>query len=508
MLIPQTRERIMWRGPRTLEGADAPAVLAFRSDDFMTELETALAASPPTIAAHVAGPEHWSQTQPPLFAVPARPTPAKTEDLKLFQPAHGRFYLVAAHLCCRRFGLPDRRLSDGESVGFVLRRVEPKAPSPDLADQTSVQEYAWLPADGGTWIPVGHPLAVHPGEDVLPLAPTMHTHQGRRTRLFTGLIPVSARERYEAGQEETQPADTTGDDPLANPHRALLDSVVRDAVEQARDLIIHDDSDLSRETLMWALLDLVDFITGVAEDRLQDVLSGQFKQSSGLKETEEEDEEGDEREIPWASIIELVAEQRSRLLDGHDPTGDLRRFLAQIKKLDFNNLLKGLDGYDKQLPMPPQSSPSAAVPGTDSLQGFQYVVRCVYRNTGCPTPRPEWVSRPSAPFRFASFYDPDAPARPVRISLPVDTSPRGLRAFPRNVTVLVSKQLRAQIARVKSFDEIGKKRNVDLGMLCSLSLPIIAICALILLMVMVSILNIVFAWRPLFKICLPRGGGR
>ena len=41
-------------------------------------------------------------------------------------------------------------------------------------------------------------------------------------------------------------------------------------------------------------------------------------------------------------------------------------------------------------------------------------------------------------------------------------------------------------------------------MVCQLSIPIITICALILLMIIVSLLNIVFFWLPFFKICLPR----
>lgn len=43
----------------------------------------------------------------------------------------------------------------------------------------------------------------------------------------------------------------------------------------------------------------------------------------------------------------------------------------------------------------------------------------------------------------------------------------------------------------------------NLGMICSLSIPIITICAMILLMLIVKLLNIVFWWLPLFKICLP-----
>ena len=42
-----------------------------------------------------------------------------------------------------------------------------------------------------------------------------------------------------------------------------------------------------------------------------------------------------------------------------------------------------------------------------------------------------------------------------------------------------------------------------LGMICSFSLPIITICALILLMIIVKLLDIVFRWMPFFQICLP-----
>jgi uncharacterized membrane protein (DUF373 family) len=44
---------------------------------------------------------------------------------------------------------------------------------------------------------------------------------------------------------------------------------------------------------------------------------------------------------------------------------------------------------------------------------------------------------------------------------------------------------------------------VNIGMICSLSIPIITICALILLLVIVLALNVVFWWLPFFKICFP-----
>ena len=40
-------------------------------------------------------------------------------------------------------------------------------------------------------------------------------------------------------------------------------------------------------------------------------------------------------------------------------------------------------------------------------------------------------------------------------------------------------------------------------MICSLSIPIITICALILLMIIVSLLDIIFRWLPFFSDLLP-----
>jgi hypothetical protein len=42
-----------------------------------------------------------------------------------------------------------------------------------------------------------------------------------------------------------------------------------------------------------------------------------------------------------------------------------------------------------------------------------------------------------------------------------------------------------------------------LGMICSFSIPIITLCAFIVLMIFIQLLNIVFWWLPFLKICLP-----
>ena len=52
---------------------------------------------------------------------------------------------------------------------------------------------------------------------------------------------------------------------------------------------------------------------------------------------------------------------------------------------------------------------------------------------------------------MAGFFDPDAPARPIRIALPLDTSPAGLRKFDRNTAFMISDMLCGQIDRMKGM---------------------------------------------------------
>ena len=44
------------------------------------------------------------------------------------------------------------------------------------------------------------------------------------------------------------------------------------------------------------------------------------------------------------------------------------------------------------------------------------------------------------------------------------------------------------------------------GVMCSLSIPIITICALILLTIIVLLLELIFHWLPIFTVCFPLPG--
>ncbi len=154
--------------------------------------------------------------------------------------------------------------------------------------------------------------------------------------------------------------------------------------------------------------------------------------------------------------------------------------------------------------------PSEPAPEGGETPDAYYVIRCVYERPQCKRAVPPVVSKPSPPFRLAAYFDPDAPVRDLRIRMPVDASYAGLKKFPKNVSVLISNELRKQMSRAQDaglsglMDGSVKEGSLPgLGVICSFSIPIITICALILLMIIVQLLNIVFWWLPLFKICLP-----
>src|SRR5262249_30660476 len=118
------------------------------------------------------------------------------------------------------------------------------------------------------------------------------------------------------------------------------------------------------------------------------------------------------------------------------------------------------------------------------------------------------VSGPTDAFTIAGFFDLDAPARPITIAMPIDTSIKDLRKLRKNVSFLLSNELRQQMNRVTDLKnaldgKFADGESFDIGLICSFSIRIITICALLVLMIFISLLNIVFWWRPFLRICFP-----
>jgi hypothetical protein len=206
---------------------------------------------------------------------------------------------------------------------------------------------------------------------------------------------------------------------------------------------------------------------------------------------------------------------------------------AEAKKLD-SLVAMIVAAIDVSAPAPPAPPvPFAArlrddIKSTNNDAGW-FVLRCAYVRCDCGPLRPSVVSAASQQFQLAGFFDPDAPARPIRIALPLDTTPAGLRKFDRNTAFMMSDILCGQVQRAKGLGFIDLVRAVlpfplhkdldvgglgpcggtpTIGMICSLSIPIITICALILLIIMVTLLDLIFRWLPWFILCFPVPGLR
>jgi hypothetical protein len=465
----------LWDGPEEMKRAEffRPQVLEFASDDFIQEFQTAAAAPRPSA----------------LRQVLVSPGPAGPP--RLFQPIHGRFYLACASLACRLPGFPDRevRRGEGERVFFLLRKL------------AGGIEYGWVaagPAKG--WRPLDERATrVLDGEEPLAAFPVA---AGNDRTLYAAYIPVASRETYLA-----PPAASPIDSGDPRPHelagvldglRTLLGGAEREPLRASSLILLELSLFLERHAPLVhpalpdgapapvdpAAAGLVTYLKGKASNVAPGVTLARAIADAGARR----DELG--RLAPEASppVSPLPHDLRDFNLGADVGSGAFERAIAA-----------GLAPRDP-------SAPAAVEVGKFARQsGDRYAVRGVYRRPQCD-PVQDWVGRPSEPFELAPLYDPDAPVRQIRIGLPEDVSVAGLRKFAKGVAFSVSKQLQEQLNRVSpdmlKGDPPGPFQP-DLGFICTLSIPIITICAFILLMIIVNILNLIFRWLPFFQICLP-----
>jgi hypothetical protein len=541
---------VQWLTPSPLWGEQSvtadpttfrrPAILRFATDTFMPELQSVLQGpTPQDLKTYVAAGENWENPAVGLGATTSFP-------LKLYQPVQARFYLVSASLTCRMPGLPDHTVNKkvGESVALVVRqlRPNPSAPAgdPSVYDPAKFNEYAWIAAPGINGAPgtVGDqpewtqasPATLVTGEEQLPLSPSKTGSNGTARRILTGLIPASRRQQYIAARTVgngngnggastgAAPLDPRADmfcrqvvtpwclledwwnhldtpPPLVPPTTALLALYTQNA-QQSSALILADFANFLK---LW----IPDVWTAI-----------QNNSNSGLTTTE-------------AALYNLLgAPLRQAISNAYQfdsqfetagtgtpfpPTGYPLFSLTDPGNATIVTTL--LAAVTAALPplstvsQPPAQQPLAQKP-SDPMGNYWFIVRCVYLRPQCGY---NVVSPPSRPFQMASYFDSDAPARRIQVALPLDTSAAALRKYDKGASFLLSPELQNQMARVTSLlglsnGNIASPGGFSIGMICSFSIPIITICAMILLFVILIALNIVFFWMPFFKICLPVPG--
>jgi hypothetical protein len=499
-----------------------PALLRFESDSFMSDIARQLESDPGGLAANLATPVTYRLPAPGETAPPA------PSQLKLFQAVHGHFYLVAATLVCRLPGLPEHEIDTaaGERVRCVLRRL----------DKTSGAEWGWVAdpgAQGGkSWHPITTPQAVAPQEELLPMFPLRYHSDDRLRRLFVGLVPTATAETLKAsGALSPLAAPGSGRGaPPADPRPAAFTAKVSDALRQLQAsqteapagapnpaAIRRAMAEQQVEASRFLLLDFAAFLNtnlgwfaarkapvagGPAATTLWDQLGAPAVAGGTLS---------------WIEALGIAWSER--LVIGGDAPG--------TSSLTLNLRTPGVspDELDSWIaaalpPLPPADpsapavsiqgdvAPPPPVPKLDSDGTAEYVLRCVYQRPRCGALQPDTVSEPTDQFQIANYHDLDAPARSIVISLPANTGIKDLRKLRKNVSFLLSNELREQLNRVSSLKnalegQFAEGETLDIGLLCSFSIPVITICAVIVLMIFIDLLNIVFWWLPFLRICFP-----
>lgn len=633
----------MWRAgavPAANGAAGRPAILRFETDGFMDDLAAAMADRPETLPGWLARHETWREPPPappadglgrgapaqaeqgrlrlarlragprPVPAPPPAPTAAT--PLKLYQPAQGRFYLVAASLVCRRPGLPDRAVDRAheEGCGFVVRLCVPAGDGAVCDPEApETREYAFVPAgDGFVWHPVdpGARSRAAPGEERLKLFPVgWREPEGRRRRLLAGLIPAARREAY-LGAAVAPAADDPAPEPpedgritllraeVLAPWEALTDLAAAAGTAMlenaggtgtqratAADAVLRRFRESAQTTSWYVLLDFARFLrdhlpvvwqpiaAGIAPPaaptgasarlhaalhaieaplalrtdlavaapaatrpaRLTAALTAALAAEAALEAVEAP------FELPatagWPGFLFLLAHPRARSNAPAGPPAAETGF-ADASLLPTGMPVGGLDGLAAlvadALPATPTAPvPEALAPPPPAPAGEPwFALRCVYERPNCAGFAPSVTSRPSVAFRLASYFDPDAPVRPIRIPLPSDITPAALRRYKKGAGFVLSDLLCGQTQRFKRTTLGDLIRSVlpwplhkglpsgggapcggagnPFGLLVMISIPIVTIVAFILMIIMVTLFDLIFRWLPWLIVAVPIRG--
>ena len=447
--------------------------------------------------------------------------------LKLSQPVHRRFHLALYELQCRMPGLPPLDPKKIAGMGLVLRRrlADDRGQYADMAwvkrknnsiGWASLAGSADLDPDPEKSFPL-FPAASEalkavaalrnndnqPSEEILPLfvAPPDVCKARKRTIIF-GVIPVSSNETSavaddpvdfgnldeddtdalykhyvtyfkEAGERALPKAGETLDPewkPLEDQSDPLLSTFALFLKQLSVELGAFEDSEEGRSLLqLFATLQLPmkrNSVGHTTETMRADVF---LEAAAPILVAQEANSGGLKMPLSWPEISE---DQEELLIDA--ATGCLSR-----RASDFQ----------------------PATPKFDN-DAWQYRVRGFVRirhGLGCPE-RLTWGEH-SEPFVIAPWWDNDGP--PKKISLPKISDLRKAKpnvAFemPPSLANLMNQDPSKLIeGKGKAPDEIG------LGWLCSFSIPIITICAFIVLNIFLQLFNIVFSWMMWIKICIP-----
>jgi len=501
--IPHAEHTVELKGAWPADSAKAgPSIVQRTDEDFINATLAELAGSSPA-------------------AVVADHRPASDGDaLRLYQPVHRTFNLVLVEAHCDQFMHPRLDPRKIDSAGIVVRRVRRDAANRPIHEgwcSANGQVLGWTPLPTQALLdrdpdpkrravtrltadPVfdagfrGPPDPTAEDTTSLFVAPADTVPPTTRTLLY-GVIPVTSASRAgEPAAPENPPSQAEWSQHLVSTLKAsgvptLLG--VPGGTLAAGDLAAYADSLFIK--LLLQLRQEFGLFRADAPARAANVLARLNELTLSLS---------DGATMPAGDYLVLA----SRLLIDRDAVAATARVTTwPAVSADLGNRL-----YAELRPLAEDLRKALVAPvgsaGRFEDASARYVVRAFLRAKrpgGCP-PRLVW-SEPGEAFTIAPWHE-TGPGAPVLITLPDPFDRNFLKKAKPGVSFAVPEKLASflnqdAVEMLKGNAKPGGGLTLD--WICGFSIPIITICAFIMLSIILSLLNLIFFWLPFVKICIP-----
>lgn len=532
------RHAVVLEGLRELASQHRPVILQRDDDDFLAAVLEELKSE--------SGRAVLAQT---------RATTRERSVLKLFQPIQKQFHVVLFEVHCDQPGTPRLDPARIESAGFVLRREHVVARGERLKQGEASRRHestreGWMQSDGRLrgWVPFANPIAELADPDPARRPPALSAGHPEINRQLAALAPAPLL------TERVTPLFVAPPDVCRAAGRTILYGVVPVASAELAEGPVAPpafDSDEPAEGEKSSPRELIrEHLVGpLRGEAMTFPRAGQLLKVAWLNGS---DAETQDLQAFLAALRQLGIE-----LDAFGDSESARKLMDELNNIDlplvrregervarttpagdflrdaFRVLIENESDLSVEVPerwpalaAARQSKIFDAVTGALAKRfaavkskrgrfdatGRRYVLRAFVRvkpSENCP-PRIGW-SVESEPFTIAPWYE-GAGAAPVQVALPDVTDRNLLKKLKPNVTFAVPPALQNLLSS-NAKDLMEGKRAPDsglkLGWLCSFNIPIITICAFIVLNIFLQILNLLFFWLPYVKICIPypKGGG-
>jgi hypothetical protein len=494
-----------------------PILLQMNAEDFPARFLTDISGGGPAAGSSVAK----LATSPGPWVTPtASPT-------TLYQPVHRVLPVALLQLACNSIGFPRLDPTRVDSAGLVIRRVERGKRGEDLLDGTpwawtrnAKGEFQWWPLDPS-----------HECDDPDPT---------RRPRLYSGQPELDQRlalQSLASAQAETYtPAFVAAPEVCAAAQRTLVYAVIPTA-----------SSDISTSKPAPPVYERTVLISGIPLLLKSGSHSAPAAGAQVTYQWMSDDYANAQPNSTSFTTFSTTLRMMYTVFGAFDGTSLANGFIATLNKYNvhlpgggtlpmgtfYQQAAQNLIDQQGSLTMPNSWDPISPADGdailgeiTTLLQArstqvtaptgrFQdasrlYRLRMFLRiksdMPGCP---PELVwSRPSDPFRIAAWHE-SAGRTNAPVPLPDPTDANFRNSAKPNCSFAVPAGLMNAMQGTKLSDlssgksSSGTGGGVQLNWICGFSIPLITICAFFVLNIFLTLLNLVFFWLPIIKICIP-----